>query len=71
MASILYTAYGFKLEQDAATRPCGMNNIVFLDSSKAPSARQINATTKLAFQRGYDTVTFFEDDKAVKVLALW
>jgi hypothetical protein len=71
MASILYTAYGFKLEQDLTIRPCGMNSIVFLDSCKAPEPKQINAATRLAYQRGYDTVVFFADDKQTKVIALW
>lgn len=71
MMSTLYTAYGFHLEADTSKRPCGMNTLVHLDIRKKPTAKQQRFTCELAAKRGYDTVVFFADDKAIRTVELW
>lgn len=69
--STLYTAYGLKLDDSSAIRPCGMNNLVHLDSKKAPTKLQQRATCERAAKQGYDTVAFYADEKLVRLIELW
>jgi hypothetical protein len=67
----LYTAYGFKLGEPLTTRPCGTNTLVYMDTQKAPTKSQQRFSCDVAAKRGYDTIVFFRDDKAVKTVELW
>lgn len=69
--SILYTAYGFKLDESTAVRPCGMNTLVYLNTKKAPTKAQQKFNCDLAAKRGYDTVAFYADDKRIRIVELW
>ena len=68
--STLYTAYKFKLDEDTSKRPCGMNNLVYLDR-KYPSPRKQREVCELPYIQGYDTVVFFEDEKSIRTIELW